>query len=112
MSKQVVLITGASSGLGNGPQKSCWQWIDAITPPEDYRELHEGFKKFMVNSYAGAPGLESTADAMVKAITVDKSQLVYKTTTDAKVGPTVLGMIPDRAFDSMVLRIIRGALDS
>jgi hypothetical protein len=49
---------------------------------------------------------------MVEAITADKPHLVYKTTTDSKVGPFVVGMIPDRAFDSMVLRQIRDALNS
>lgn len=107
---EVVMIEPGAVNTGFGDV--AFATIDGITPPDDYRELHDGFRKFMRNNYAVAPGPESTANDMVKAITADKPQLVYKTTTDSKVGPFVVGMIPDRAFDSLILRTIRGALNS
>ncbi|NJL56680.1 SDR family NAD(P)-dependent oxidoreductase [bacterium] len=106
---EVVMIEPGA--VNTGFAEVAFGTMDAITPPEDYRELHEGFRKFAVNNYAGAPGPESTANDMVKAITADKPQLVYKTTTDSKFMPSVVGMIPDRAFDSLILRTIRGALN-
>jgi NADP-dependent 3-hydroxy acid dehydrogenase YdfG len=107
---EVVMIE--PGGVKTGFSEVAFPTIDGITPPEDYRELHDGFRKFMRNSYAAAPGPESTANDMVEAITADKPHLVYKTTTDSKVGPFIVGMVPDRAFDSMVLHQIRNALNS
>lgn len=107
---EVVMIEPGA--VNTGFAEVAFGTMDAITPPEDYRELHEGFKKFAVNNYATSPGPESTAEAMVKAITAEKPRLVYKTTTDSKVMPSVVGLMPDRAFDSLILRTVRGALNS
>jgi NADP-dependent 3-hydroxy acid dehydrogenase YdfG len=107
---EVVMIE--PGGVNTGFAEVAFATMDAITPPDDYRELHDGFRQFMVNNYAATPGPESTANDMVKAITSEKPDLVYKTTTDSKFGPLVVGMIPDRAFDSMILRAVRGALKS
>jgi len=83
--------------------------IYKIKPPEDYQELHEAFCQYMLGPFAQAPGPENTANAMVKAMTSGKPNLVYRTTTDAKFGPIVVGMIPDRLFDSLILRTVRRA---
>lgn len=105
---EVVMIEPGA--VNTGFAEVAFGTMYAITPPEDYKELHDAFSKFMVNNYAVAPGPESTVNAMVKAMTSDKPNFVYRTTTDAKFGPMVVGMIPDRSFDSMILRTVTGAL--
>ena len=106
---EVVMIEPGA--VNTGFAEVAFGTMDAITPPEDYQELHTAFKKFAVNNYASSPGPESTAEAMVKAITADSPRLVYKTTTDAKIMPPVMGMVPDRAYDSLILRTVKGALN-
>ena len=74
---------------------------------EDYYELSDGFKNYMIDAYSKAPGTESTADAMVKALTTDKPKTIYKTTTDAKFGPTIIGMVKDKTYDNQILKQVK-----
>lgn len=83
--------------------------LKAVDYPEDYQQLAEDFHAYMVDAYSKAPGPESTATAMVKALTAEKPRLVYKTTTDARLGPAVIGMVPDAAYDKMILSAVHKA---
>jgi short-subunit dehydrogenase len=83
--------------------------MDKITPPSDYQNLHDGFKNYLVNSYSGCPGPESTVKAMVKAMTAAKPRTVYKTTTDAKLLPKVRSMLRNRMYDRIILSQIKKA---
>ena len=63
----------------------------------------------MVDAYSRAPGPESTVAAMVEALTSEEPKLVYKTTTDAKFGPKVVGMVRDQTYDHFILKAVRRA---
>ena len=88
-----------------------FETLKAVDHPADYQQLADGFYNYMVDSYSSAPGPESTADAMVEALTADSPHSVYKTTTDAKIGPKIAGIVPDKAYDALTLRTILKAAD-
>jgi hypothetical protein len=77
--------------------------LDPISPVADYEALHKGFKKTMVDGYASSPGPGPTVDAIVKAATAKKPKLVYRTTMDARLYPPLLGLLPDRVVDNVLL---------
>ncbi|MBN2468737.1 MAG: SDR family NAD(P)-dependent oxidoreductase [Deltaproteobacteria bacterium] len=78
--------------------------LDKLEEPEDYKALVAGFRKFFQKGYEKAPGSESTADAVVRAIKAKRPKTRYATTTDARVLPKLRRWLPDRLFDSMILR--------
>ena len=77
---------------------------------EDYYDLSDGFKAYMLDSYSKAPDSESTAKAMVEALTTEKPKTIYKTTPDAKFGPTIIGMVKDKTYDNLILGQVKKAL--
>ena len=76
---------------------------------EDYQQLADDFHTYMVGAYKRAPGPKSTAKAMVRALNAAKPKLVYRTTSDAKFGPAIIGMTPDKAYDNMILSSVKKA---
>jgi hypothetical protein len=67
----------------------------------------KGFHAYMTEIYRKAPGPESTANNMVEALTTANPSSVYKSTMDAKFGPLLASMVPDKAYDRMVLSMFR-----
>ena len=69
---------------------------------EDYREKMQGFDQYITKSYKVGPGPESTIRDMVNALTSKNPKSVYKTTSDSKMLPAVMNLIPDKMLDSMI----------
>jgi short-subunit dehydrogenase len=77
--------------------------LNAVQHPDEYNVLVRGFHAYMVDVYRKVPGPESTAKAMVEALTAPNPSYVYKSTADAKFGPLFAGLVPDSVYDRMVL---------
>jgi len=77
--------------------------LDKVEHPDDYKRLVKGFKQSMIDSYAKCPGPESTAEAMVKAVTAKRPKTRYRTTRDAKTLPLMKSLMSDRQFDNLFL---------
>lgn len=84
-----------------------FQKLTAVQHPDEYKALVEGFRAYMVDVYRKAPGPKTTAEAMVEALTSPNPSYVYKSTADAKFGPFFAGLVPDSAYDRMVLSMFR-----
>ncbi len=78
-----------------------------VNHPSDYKPLVDGFDQYMVDSYTGCPGPESTAKCMFKAITLKNPRAVYKTTMDSKLLPKVKAHVSSSFFDKMMLSIVK-----
>lgn len=76
---------------------------------EDYRRLAADFHAYMRALYERSPGPDSTAAAMVAALTAKKPRRVYRTTLDARVMPRIAALVPDAAYDAIVLAEMRKA---
>jgi len=76
---------------------------------EDYRRLAADFHAYMRALYERSPGPDSTAAAMVAALTAKKPRRVYRTTLDARVMPRIAALVPDAAYDTIVLAEMRKA---
>lgn len=85
--------------------------LNEVQHPVEYKVLVKGFHAYMQDVYRKAPGPESTAKAMVEALITPNPDYVYKSTIDAKLGPFFAGMIPDSAYDRMVLSMFTKAGD-
>ena len=81
--------------------------LEAVRHPDEYSEMVKGFHAYMSEVYRKAPGPESTAIKMVEALTTANPSAVYKSTMDAKFGPLLASMVPDKAYDRMVLSMFR-----
>lgn len=77
--------------------------LDRLDHPEDYQPLVKAFRRFSENMYAKAPGPDSTADAVVKAIKARRPRTRYATTRDARILPRVRRWFGDRLFDRILL---------
>ncbi len=105
----IEVVAVEPGGVDTDFDEVAFERLKAVEHPRDYQRLVDDFYAYMVNAYSKAPGPESTAEAMVKALTADKPRFVYKTTADAKLGPAVVGMVPDATYDKMILSAVRKA---
>ncbi|HOU91241.1 MAG TPA: oxidoreductase [Polyangiaceae bacterium] len=74
-----------------------------VAHPEEYRARAAAFERFSHAMYAKAPGPESTADAVMKAIHARRPRARYATTWMAAVLPRVRRWLGDRLFDWAML---------
>jgi NAD(P)-dependent dehydrogenase (short-subunit alcohol dehydrogenase family) len=76
---------------------------------DDYRRLSADFHAYMRALYERSPGPDSTAAAMVAALTAKKPKRVYRTTLDSRVMPKIAALVPGSAYDAIVLTEMRKA---
>lgn len=107
----IEVVAVEPGGVDTDFDEVAFERLKTVEHPQDYQQLVDDFYAYMRDAYDKAPGPESTANAMVKALTAEKPRLVYKTTTDAKLGPAVMGMVPDAAYDKMILSAVQKAGD-
>lgn len=80
--------------------------FDRLEHPAEYRERAAAFKRFSRAMYAKAPGPESTADAVLRAIHARRPRARYATTTMAKLLPRLRRWLGDGLFDrALVFRL-------
>jgi len=95
--------------VNTGFDEVAFEKLNAIKHPDEYKALVSGFQAYMVDVYRNAPGPESTAKAMVEALTAANPSYVYKSTVDAKFGPLFAGVVPDSAYDRIILSMFNKA---
>lgn len=78
-----------------------------VDHPEDYKKMVSSFDQFVVNTYKGCPGPESTIRDMFKAMTKKRPKTVYKTTLDSKINSFLQSILSDRLFDRIILSMIK-----
>jgi short-subunit dehydrogenase len=84
-------------------EETAFATLDKLAHPEDYKPLAAAFKRYSVNMYAKAPGPESTADAVVRAIKAKRPGFRYPTTAMAKTLLKVRRLLGDRLLDKGIL---------
>lgn len=80
--------------------------MDQRAHPADYGPFITACRRFMAKTYAKAPGPESTARAMVHAVTSSHPKAVYRTTTDARILPFVRWVLGTALFGRILNRLI------
>lgn len=84
-------------------EETAFSTLDGVEHPYEYRSLIDAFKMYSRAMYAKAPGPESTADSVVRAIKARRPKFRYPTTTMAKILPKVRWLLGDRLFDKAIL---------
>jgi len=83
--------------------------LASVDHAEDYRRLATDFHAYMLDLYGRSPGPDGTAAAMVDALTAKKPRRVYRTTLDSRAMPRIAALVPDSAYDAIVLTEMRKA---
>lgn len=96
-------------GVDTGFGEVALAHLDAVGHEPDYRELCDDFHAFMADAYAKAPGPEGTVAAMVEALTAARPKPVYRTTADSSFGAAAAGIVPEAAWDRIMLASLRRA---
>ncbi len=81
--------------------------FDKTNPPEEYKELHGNFKKYLVNMYKKGTGPEKTAEVIAKAATIKKPRALYRTTFDAVLFPIIQSLTSIRILDMAIHFLIK-----
>jgi short-subunit dehydrogenase len=82
---------------------------DETNPPEEYKELHGNFKKYLVNMYKNGPGPEKTAEVIAKAATIKRPRALYRTTFDAVLFPIIQLLTSIRILDTAIHFLVKFA---
>ncbi|MBD0401788.1 oxidoreductase [Flammeovirga sp. EKP202] len=85
--------------------------MEASYIPEDYEELADDFKTYMVDSYTKVEGPRGTADFIVKAVEAKKAKTQYRTTADARLLMKIKDWRSEKAFDKMMSKQLKKGAD-
>lgn len=83
--------------------------MDKMVVSDDYIPMMKSFRGFMAQSYAKAPGIESTVKAMVHAATARKPKWIYRTTLESRVVPWLRALLGTRAYARILMKVIARA---
>ena len=73
-----------------------------IEHPVEYRELLDAFRAFMADAYDRGADSDSTADAIVEAVTAKRTKPTYRTTLQARLARPMAGTLPARVYDGLL----------
>lgn len=105
----IDVVSIRPGGVATGFGDVAFDRLASVDHAEDYRRLAADFHAYMLALYNRSPGPESTAAAMVDALTAEKPRRVYRTTLDARTMPKIAALVPDAAYDAIVLTEMRKA---
>lgn len=83
--------------------------MDKMAVSDDYVPIMKSFRAYMEQSYAKAPGMESTVRAMVRATTVRSPKWVYRTTMESRVIPWLRILLGSRVYAYILMKVFSRA---
>ena len=97
--------------VNTGFDEVAFEKMDASHIPNDYKELADDFKTYMVDFYTKVEGPEGTADYVVKAVEAKKPKTQYRTTTDARLLMKIKDWRSEKGFDKMMGKQLKKGAD-
>jgi len=88
-----------------GFEDAAFEPMDKLGEIKEYQPIVNGFKRYMHRSFAGAPGPEYVADAMVTALSVQNPKPHYRPTRGSASIIIIRKLLPTRTYDWLIAKL-------